>query len=308
MSICRRSFALLAFALSLGFANAQSQGAGAPEIIRHKTNPHEADSSPTAGSTGQITPPIAYNGGKVLDTPTVYVIWYGNWAQDNGTDTAGGQAIIRDFLKGLDNSNYYLINHSYGTPTGRVNVGSEYTDPGSQGTRLSDSDVQSIVSSAISPGKLPSDPNGVYFVLTSSNVAEKSGFCSKYCGWHTSGTLNGSSIKYAFVGNAARCLNACAAQTTGPNGNAGVDAMVSVIAHELEEANTDPIPNSGWADAKGAENADKCAWTFGQTLGHAPNGAYFNVTLPPGTGRNYLIQRNLDVNSLCFIDYPKQQQ
>ena len=85
--------------------------------------------------------------------------------------------------------------------------------------------------------------------------------------------------------------------------------MISVMAHELEETNTDPNPTSGWADARGSENADKCAWTFGQNLSVAPNGAYYNVTLPGITGtRNYLIQRNLDVNSLCYIDYVSKAQ
>ena len=32
--------------------------------------------------------------------------------------------------------------------------------------------------------------------------------------------------------------------------------------HELSEAVTDPR-NGGWWDTTGAENADKCAWTFG---------------------------------------------
>lgn len=307
--IGRQSVALLALALSSSFGYGQSQGAGAPEIIPHRTNPHEAG-SPTAGSTGQITPAITYHGGPVLATPTVYLIWYGNWNQSNGMDTPGGQAIIRDFLHGLDGSPYYQINTSYGTPTGSINVGSEYTDTGSQGTRLTDSNIQTIVSSAIASGKLgPADTNGLYFVLTSSNVAERSGFCSKYCGWHTAGTVRNSNIKYAFVGNAGRCLSACAAQTISPNGNAGVDGMISVIAHELEETNTDPNPTSGWADAKGSENADKCAWTFGQNLSVAPNGAYYNVTLPGINGtRNYLIQRNLDVNSLCYIDYVSKAQ
>ena len=311
MSARRQSVALFAFALSIGFANAQSQGAGRPEIIPHKTNPHEADVSPTAGSTGQMTPPITYHKGPVLQAPTVYLIWYGNWNQKNGMDTPDGQVIIRDFLHGLNQSSYYQINTSYGTPTGSVSLGGEYTDTGSRGTRLSDSDIQAIVSNAISTGNLRSDTTGLYFVLTSSNVAEKSGFCSKYCGWHTSGTINGSDIKYSFVGNAGRCLSSCAPQTIGPNGNAGVDGMVSVIAHELEETNTDPNPNSGWADSTGAENADKCAWTFGQHLNVAPNGASYNVTLPnaAGTGnRNYLIQRNLDVNSLCYIDYVNKLQ
>ena len=31
--------------------------------------------------------------------------------------------------------------------------------------------------------------------------------------------------------------------------------------HEYAEAITDPYPSSGWADANGEENGDKCAWT-----------------------------------------------
>jgi len=304
-----RFIALLGLALSLSFANAQSEGAGKPEIIPHKTNPHEASDAPTAGSIGQTTPLITYHKGPVLRDLPVYLIWYGDWNQKNGMDTPDGKVIIRDFLHGLSGSPYYAINTSYGTPSGAVSLVKEYTDTDSQGTKLSDSSIQAIVTSAISNG-LPFDPNGLYFVLTSSNVAEKSGFCSKYCGWHTAGTINGSNIKYAFVGNSGRCLSSCAAQTKGPNDNAGVDGMISVMAHEMEETNTDPNPNSGWVDSKGAENADKCAWTFGQKLDIAPNGAYYNVTLPAITvaSRNYLIQRNLDVNSVCYIDYVKKWQ
>ncbi len=116
------------------------------------------------------------------------------------------------------------------------------TDSYSRGTTLSDADIQAIVSSALTSGRLPYDNNGAYFVLTSQDVAESSGFCTQYCGWHTYGMLAGSNIKYAFVGNAARCPSACEAQASSPNGNAGADAMASVIAHELEEMTTDPLP------------------------------------------------------------------
>lgn len=80
--------------------------------------------------------------------------------------------------------------------------------------------------------------------------------------------------------------------------------MVSVIAHELEETNTDPDLNA-WYDSNGSEDADKCAWTFGsnQTLGS--NGAYYNMTL---NSRNFLVQRELDVNSKCYIDYKNKIQ
>jgi hypothetical protein len=169
--------------------------------------------------------------------------------------------------------------------------------------------VANIVANAINSGSLPRDSNGIYFVLTSSNVA-KSGFCSQYCGWHTHGTLSGTDIKYSFVGNANRCLNACAAQTISPNGNAGVDGMVSVIAHELEETTTDPDLNA-WYDRSGAENADKCAWTFGQNQSVLPGGAYFNMTLPTASGgsRNYLIQRNLSAaDNKCYLDFGNKLQ
>jgi hypothetical protein len=63
--------------------------------------------------------------------------------------------------------------------------------------------------------------------------------------------------------------------------------MASIIAHELEEAVTDPDLNA-WYDRRGSENADKCAWTFG-TTSTAANGSKYNMTLG---SRNYLIQRN----------------
>ena len=290
-----------------------AQQPGPHEVIAHKTNPH-GDASPTAGSTGSQIPLITYHGGAVMNTPTVYLIWYGNWNQTNGTDTAAGQIIVRDFVFGLNNSGYYQINTSFatnnGSPTGSVATGAETSDAYSQGSKLSDSKVQLVVSSAISSGRLPKDTSGLYFVLTSSDVAEISGFCTKYCGWHTAATIGGSNIKYSFVGNSARCLTSCAAQQVGPNGNPGVDGMISVLAHELEETNTDPNPRSGWADSNGAENGDKCAWTFGQNVSVLPTGAYFNMTLPTSsnTSRNYLVQRNLDANSLCYVNYATKTQ
>jgi len=63
--------------------------------------------------------------------------------------------------------------------------------------------------------------------------------------------------------------------------------MASVIAHELEEAVTDPDLNAWW-DTNGAENADKCAWTFGTTYA-APNGSSANMKIGC---RDYLIQQN----------------
>jgi len=230
---------------------------------------------------------IQYHGGPVMrTTKNVYYIWYGDWSGNTAV------TILTDLARSIGGSPYFNINTTYtdgaGTAiTNSVTYAGSTTDNYSHGTRLSDSAIQAVVSSAITSGRLPKDTNGIYFVLTSQDVTATSGFCTRYCGWHTHGTISGSDIKYSFVGNAARCLSSCAAQSTGPNGNAGADGMASILSHELEEAVTDPDLNA-WYDSSGEENADKCAWTFGSTS-TASNGSKYNMTLG---SRNYLIQQN----------------
>ena len=245
----------------------------------------EARPGKPAGGNG-----ILYHGGPLLGAAgspmvTAYYIWYGNWNGNSAT------TILTDLAMNIGPSPYFNINSTYydGSNAHVVNsvaYGGSTTDDYSQGTSLSDSAIQAVVSGAISSGRLPNNSSGVYFVLTSADVTASSGFCTQYCGWHTHGTISGSDIKYAFVGNPDRCPSGCEAQTTGPNGNAGADGMASIIAHELEEATTDPDLNA-WYDRRGAENADKCAWTFGAT--YAVNGALANMRLG---SRDYLIQRN----------------
>jgi len=233
-----------------------------------------------------------HSGGSVMNNvagTNVYYIWYGNWAGNTAT------TILTDLAGSIGGSPYFNINTTYydtlsGSKkyvTNAVHYLGSTTDNYSVGKALSDAQIQTVVSSAITSGRLPKDANGVYFVLTSKDVNESSGFCTQYCGWHTHGTYSSTDIKYSFVGDASRCITGCAAQSTGPNGNAGVDGMISVIAHELEETVTDPDLN-GWYFATGNENGDQCAWTFG-TQYTAANGAKANMKI--GT-RDYLVQQN----------------
>jgi hypothetical protein len=236
---------------------------------------------------------INYHGGPVMPgTVNIYFIWYGNWT--NGPHPSDSQTtvnLINSLYSGMGGSGYELINSTYGDNTNNVSgnlvVAGSTTNNYSNGTRLRDSSITSIVSSAISSGALPKDTNGIYFVLTSSDVRELSGFCTQYCGWHTHGTILGSDIKYSFVGNPDRCSSACEAQTNSPNGDSGADGMASIMAHETEEAISDPDLNA-WYDTSGAENADKCAWKFGPTTGTIGNGAY-NETFG---SKHWLIQMN----------------
>jgi hypothetical protein len=285
-----------------------SQAGATPSELnpRHAlpTRSHAVDNA-GQGSAGKVRSQrgngINYNGGPVMVSSTrAYVIWYGTW-------TAPKMSIISDFLSNVGGSPYFNINTTYYNAANvrvqnSVTLAGSTTDAYSQGSsNLSDTAIKNVVSAAISSGRLPADADGVYFVLTSSDVS-KSGFLTSYCGWHTYATVGSTNVKYSFVGDpTGPKISSCAGQTaSSPNGDVGADAMVSVIAHELEEAVTDPNLNA-WYDNRGYENADKCAWTFGSTYTTA-NGAKANMSLG---SRDYLIQRNW-VNAsggYCALSY-----
>ena len=263
--------------------------------------------TPPKASTGAVVTGngINYHGGPVLHTINVYYIWYGNW---NGLDPTG-PPILTDFASNDGGSPYFDINTTYADTTGSVPNAVTFagqTTVAGNSASLSDNDVSNIVATAVGQFGGTPDTNGIYFVLTAPGINETSGFLTRYCGWHTNGNFtNGATnwdIKYAFVGNASGpSLRNCAEQTgSSPNGDPGADAMVSVIAHELEEAATDPDLNA-WYDTSGMENADKCAWTFGATY-TASNGSLANIKLG---ARDYLIQQNwLNAQGgLCTLSY-----
>ena len=255
---------------------------------------------------------ISYHGGPVVTSGShVYYIWYGDWSKTQA------QSILPDLAINLNGSPYFNINTTYkdgkNNPVQNTVVLSGQCVSGlAKGTSLADADLQAIVADALTPGgqcavvggggNFGWEANGIYFVLTAPGVKETSGFCTKYCGWHTHFTWNGNDVKYAFVGDADnQCASSCQEYTSNtPNGDAGADGMASVIAHELEEATTDPDLNA-WYDTKGQENADKCAWTFGTTKSTA-TGAVYNVTLGI---RNWLIQQNwVNANGgYCSMSY-----
>ena len=131
------------------------------------------------------------------------------------------------------------------------------------GTSLSDAQILQSRRDALAGNHLPYDANGIYFVLTSTEVNASSGFCTQYCGWHTYGTHRRQ--RTIRVRRQPRSLpDVVRRPDDRPNGNAGADGMASIIAHEIEEAISDPDLNA-WYDSRGDENADKCAWTFGTT-------------------------------------------
>ena len=299
--------AATAFVPGAGAAPPEIARPGDAHIVDHVNMPVRGQSpagvpAPARVGGGSSSNGISYRGGPVMNAGVnVYLIWYGSWSANTAT------VILPTLITGLSGSKYYGINTTYYDSLKRivpnvVTLKGQVYDPGSAGkTNLSDGQINTIVTTAISSGALgAADVNGLYFVLTGLDVT-KSGFLTSYCGWHAHASIGGTDIKYSFVGNPGT-NGACSVQTSvSPNNNVGADAMASIVAHELVEAATDPDLNA-WYDSRGYENADKCAWTFG-TTNTSSNGSKYNMVLG---GLNFLIQQNwLNASGgKCVLSYP----
>lgn len=247
-------------------------------------------------------------GAPVMTGPiTIYEVWYGTWATSSAPVPVAKayQTFTNNFLTGaVATGQHWAINHSYyqaakATPVARTFVG-DYSTPIIQQqvvptnasrykSPLSQSSIYNLVKDTFFPTAAKADPNGIYVVLTSSDI-KVSGFGTQFCGWHSYNSASGA--KYSFVGDPATTPG-CLAQTVGPN-LAGADAMLSVLMHELEETATDPQLNA-WYSANGNENGDKCAWVWGNTIQNS-NGSFSNLSFG---GLNYLIQQNFKLGSLA---------
>ena len=245
---------------------------------------------------------IDYHSGPILNkTTSAYVIYYGNWPTNS-------QNIINSFLGKLSGTGLHNIQTTYYDSAGVhiqnvVKYGSKniFHDNYSLGKSLTDADLQTIVSNAISGGHLPANAEGVYFILTAKDVTVNAlggSFCSLFCGYHSPSTsiVTGETINYAMVGNPARCPSGCAGNTVigdknSPNNDIGGDGAVSIIFHELSESETDPQFGIayGWGPPDTSEEGDDCNFVFG-TLKVASNGSHYNQTI--GT-KNFLIQEML---------------
>src|SRR6267154_6073487 len=220
---------------------------------------------------------IEYAGGPVMLGPhNVYFIWYGNWTGNNAT------TILPELISGFSGSLYFNTNTTYGDVNSNiantVTMAKQVFDNGSHGTALNNTTFSQVISAPLNSGALPVDPNGIYFLLTSPDVTltfppapdgSPQGFCTAFCGFHTSGTFGTTDIKVAFVGDPAtqcpRRPNAatCSPQALSPNGNEGADAMASVMAHELNETVTDPHGDAWFHINTAGENGDLCNFKFG---------------------------------------------
>jgi hypothetical protein len=272
-------------------------------IMPVKSQAQEAHSNakPSTGSG------MVYHGGPVLraQTNVVAVYWASsaifNGGPAAGTTGTGSQdgSLVGHFLRNIGGSPYYAINSTYtdGAGVAIANVvnytgfWANNTNAPSGSASVSDAQMVAMLQSGLNSGAITYDANALYAIFTAGQVNLGGGFGTQYCAYHTHGTVTvggvAKTILYAAMPYNNAYPGACTNGTPAPNGDAGADAEVITLVHEIEETTTDMMGNA-WFDRRGYENADKCAWTWG-TTSTASNGGVYNVTLG---GKNFLIQQN----------------
>lgn len=258
---------------------------------------------------------IYYHGGPIIPSEHVVAIyWAGSTIYNGGpaanTSGNGSQdgSLVGYFLSNLGGSPYYNINTTYYDGSG-VYVANNLSYTGfwatsanapTSGQSVSDASIQSEIASGFTSGALTYDASTVYAVFSGSGVNLGGGFGSSYCAYHGNFTWNGNDVKYAVMPYNYDYPSGCSALNGSPNNDYAADAEVNTLAHELEEANTDPDLNA-WYDHRGYENADKCAWKFGSTY-TTSNGAVANIQVG---AKDFLVQQNwVDANGGgCALSY-----
>lgn len=245
---------------------------------------------------------MLYHGGAVLTgVQDVYVIGYGDWSGGLAGDPIA-QRVITDFLSTIGNTPYMQINLTYPDASGQpatsalVYGGNVFDSSYSHGNELTEADIQGIVFDQIFSSGLPHDPNGIYIVIASADIASnETGFCIPGAPpHHGRAMIFGAMTNYIFLGNPNRCPSlapqffANGTRLPTPHDNFAGDTIASNLAHALDAILTNPQANA-WFDRYGLENADKCQNTFGETY-LTSNGARANIHL--GSAGDYLIQQN----------------
>jgi len=227
----------------------------------------------------RTSPNMTYHNGKILIAPTIKAIFWGtSWATYTGDEISG----IDAFWTGWRTSDYASASTEYTGSNGKVTFNSTYqghivdtsaASGGSNSTTILNEVEKQVTLTHIT---LAGDGSSVIPVYTDLPRGS-----AGYCAWHASGTIGSTAVQFHFYWKLDGDPG-CDPQDTSGLHSQGLAALANVSGHEMSETVTDPNTSglsgtAGWYDSKGAENGDKCAWTFGAPLVTFSNGNQWKV-------------------------------
>ena len=260
---------------------------------------------------------LFYHGGNIEPSAQVFIVYWGpQWAagfSTGGYTSAQAQTYVESFFGGVGGSSWANSTTQYcqGVASGTTQCGSTGVHPSNPANELAGTwNDTSTVPASPTQSQIAAEAaaaanhfggvntNADYMVFTPTGLSQ-SGFGTQWCAYHSSsGNLSYSYIPYQPDAGAS-----CGMNFVNPNnnsfGNGYFDGFSIVGGHEYGETITDPYPNTGWLDRRGAENGDKCAWiSSGQ-------GAASNISL----GANNFAVQSLWSNAFnggtggCVLSY-----
>jgi hypothetical protein len=317
--------ALPALVSGCALAACAMAAAAPPASARRTFKPriaHAMGIEPKLGSgeiaAGPITQ-VVYHGGSVMRNVTLHTLF---WAPPGyrfdgspGTGVLGYEPLIKQFLLDVahdsaspqnvfstltqyhDGRGAGSTHISYNPASDSVDLTAPYPTPVNRCASpsgvtvcVTDLEVEQAIDRVIGPG----DPgarglSNMWIVLLPPDVDQctqpEECATNTYAGYHSEFDLGHGPTVYVMLPDPL--VGFTPAPGSDPQGNPEAEASINTMAHEIEEAITDPI-GTGWLDPTGFEVADKCeSPEQGTPLGYAPDGSPYNQLID---GREYLIQ------------------
>jgi hypothetical protein len=215
------------------------------------------------------SPNMTYHGGKIMPYTVAQPIFWGtSWGSYSGDKITG----IDSWYSGFGNSHYAEASDEYTGTNGQVTpTTTAHTHVLDTSASTGGNNTSAILAEVCKKITPDSSGNGYYPVYTDTPRGN-----AGYCAWHSYGTCGGTPVQFAFFfkldGDAG-----CDPQDTSGLHSQGLAALANVSGHELSEARSDPASPGAWYDSSGAENGDKCAWTFGAPLVTFSNGTQWKI-------------------------------
>src|SRR3954453_4413094 len=257
MRVSRLGLSALAIATAAATAGFVSPAAGAerpdPRIVSGGMAGVVHAKGATSHARPGSSPNLLFHNGEIMTSTVVQPIFWGtSWAGYIGDKMSG----IDSFYGGIGGTSYLKTNSEYTGTNGKVGtsvtsaghlVASSAAPSGAPQTSTILAEVAKKITNPVSNGYYP-----VYVDTPRGHTG--------YCAWHSYGTVNGTPVTFGFFFNLDGDPGCDPGDATTTHSQ-GLEAIANVSGHEISETLTDPR-NGGWWDSKGAENADKCAWTF----------------------------------------------
>ena len=213
---------------------------------------------------------MTLHGGNVLPSISVKAIFWGTtWGTYSGDKLTG----LDSFYLGVGGSNYAGTTTEYAGENGvhvgtAVSYGGHLVDTSPAPSRAPATSV--ILNEVCKVIGTPPTANLYYPVYVDTPRGN-----ANYCAWHSWGSCNGVPVEFGFFFSLDGDPG-CDPQDTSGLHSQGLTALANVSGHEFSETTTDPR-GASWFDSSGAENADKCEWTFGAPLVSFANGTQWKI-------------------------------